>query len=304
MCRGDCVRLAWCEELQVLRGSECSKGERQAPRCVILVRGSENGRDVRSHGGAGGSVRERHGSRCVLPLLRRRYPSVCVPRGMWNETGNGVARSLQNASPDTADRSTSSPTLGIGKTTTRFPGLPPTKGDVDRVLSTRCAFLRTSGMSGTLNLQSRSSFNRFVSGPKVMSSNLNCRSFQWSEHREELQCQVEEDTAEKRVSKTVKILLVTSLGRCDGRSTAGVCAFRVIDRGKIEARLPSRMCPCSNGKASGIASGLGTWEKQQGARECSTMRQVDKLMNATITTKCASPDGCGVRSGGEGGVDY
>ena len=29
-----------------------------------------------------------------------------------------------------------------------------------------------------------------------------------------------------------------SLGRCDDRSIAGVCAFRVIDRGKIEARLP------------------------------------------------------------------
>ena len=55
-------------------GTECSKGERQAPRCVILVRGSENGRDVRS---LGGSVRERHESRCVLPLFRR----------MWNETG-------------------------------------------------------------------------------------------------------------------------------------------------------------------------------------------------------------------------
>ena len=46
-------------------------------------------------------------------------------------------------------------------------------------------------------------------------------------------------TAEKRVTKTVKILLVISLGRCDDRMTAGVCAFRVIDRGKIEARLPS-----------------------------------------------------------------
>ena len=32
-------------------GSECSKGERQAPRCVILVCESENGRDMRSLGG-------------------------------------------------------------------------------------------------------------------------------------------------------------------------------------------------------------------------------------------------------------
>ena len=32
-------------------GSECSKGERQAPRCVLLVCESENGRDMRSLGG-------------------------------------------------------------------------------------------------------------------------------------------------------------------------------------------------------------------------------------------------------------
>ena len=41
-------------------------------------------------GSGGGSVRERHESRCVLPLLRRRYPSVCVPRGTRNEIGAGT----------------------------------------------------------------------------------------------------------------------------------------------------------------------------------------------------------------------
>ena len=92
VCCSDRVRsfsLVRNEKLQVLYGSECSKGERQAPRCVILVRESENGRDVRS---LGGSVRERHESRCVFPMSRRRYPSVCVPRGMWNETGAGADR--------------------------------------------------------------------------------------------------------------------------------------------------------------------------------------------------------------------
>ena len=74
-----------------------------------------------------------------------------------------------------------------------------------------------------------------------MSSNLNCRSFQSFEHREELQCQVEEDTAEKRVTKTVKILLVTSLGRCDDRMTAGVCPFRVIGSGKSETTISSSL---------------------------------------------------------------
>ena len=48
------------KRLQVVCGSECWKGERQAPRCVILVHESKNGRDVRS---LGGSVRERHESR-------------------------------------------------------------------------------------------------------------------------------------------------------------------------------------------------------------------------------------------------
>ena len=72
-----------------------------------------------------------------------------------------------------------------------------------------------------------------------MISNLNCRSFQSFEHREELQCHVEEATVEKRVAKKVRILLVTSLGRCDDRLTAGLCPCRVIDRGKSGARLPS-----------------------------------------------------------------
>ena len=157
-------------------------GPKMAETCGVLV------------GGSGGSVRERHESRCVLPLLRRRYPSVCVLRGMWNETGTGVERSLRIPSLETADRSTNSPTLGIGKTTTRLPGLPPTMRDLDRVLSTRCAVLRSSGMLGTLNLQSRSSCPPSVSAPKVMSSNLNCCSFQSSEHREEWQCHVEEDS--------------------------------------------------------------------------------------------------------------
>ena len=53
--------------------------------------------------------------------------------------------------------------------------------------------------------------------------------------REELQCQVDVNTPEGLVVKTVKILLVTSLGRCDDRLTAGVCTFRVIERGKSEA---------------------------------------------------------------------
>ena len=53
--------------------------------------------------------------------------------------------------------------------------------------------------------------------------------------REELQCQVGDDTAEGLVVKIMKVLLFTSLGQCDDRLTAGVCTFRVDDRGKNEA---------------------------------------------------------------------
>ena len=69
--------LAWCEELQVLFGSECSKGERKAPRSVILVCESENDRDRQN---VDGSVRdERHEPRCVFHLLQQGYLSVCNP---------------------------------------------------------------------------------------------------------------------------------------------------------------------------------------------------------------------------------
>ena len=102
------------------------------------------------------AVSESDMSHDVLPLLPQKYPNMCVLRRMWNETGTGVERSLQIASLETADRSTKSPTLGIGETTTRLSGLLPTMRDLDRVLSTRCVVLRTSGISGILNLQSRS----------------------------------------------------------------------------------------------------------------------------------------------------
>ena len=52
--------------------------------------------------------------------------------------------------------------------------------------------------------------------------------------REELQCQVENDTAKGSVVKTVRVLLVTSLGEGDDHLTAGLCP-RVIGRGNSEA---------------------------------------------------------------------
>ena len=64
--------LQTSEVLHVLFGSVCSKGERQAPRCVTLVRESENGGDVRSIGG--GARDGRHEPRCVLSFTQQRYP--------------------------------------------------------------------------------------------------------------------------------------------------------------------------------------------------------------------------------------
>ena len=56
--------------------------------------------------------------------------------------------------------------------------------------------------------------------------------------REKLQFQVEDDTAEVLVVKTVTNKIF-SLDRCDHHVTTGMCLFRVIDRGKIGARLQS-----------------------------------------------------------------
>ena len=112
--------------------------------------------------------------------------------------------------------STSSPTLGIEKTTTRFPGLPPTR-------PRPCSFHKMRG-SAYFRHVGYSELAIAIVMPSISFSSesdefkMNWCSFQSSERREELQCHDEEDTAEKRVTKTVKIL-------------------RVIDRGKIEARI-------------------------------------------------------------------
>ena len=46
---------------------------------------------------------------------------------------------------------------------------------------------------------------------------------------------MEDDTAEGLVVQTVTYIIFINLGRCDERLTAGLCTFRVIDRGKSEA---------------------------------------------------------------------
>ena len=57
--------------------------------------------------------------------------------------------------------------------------------------------------------------------------------------RDGLQCKVESDAVEGPVVKATKVLCTPSLRKEKGQLTAGMCLFRVIDRGKSEARLPS-----------------------------------------------------------------
>ena len=97
VCCSDCVRsfsLVPNEKLQVLRGSECSKGEGRAPRCVILARESENARDMQSHGG---SVRERHemcSSFVSTKVLKRVRTTRDVERiWSWSQTESSNCQS-------------------------------------------------------------------------------------------------------------------------------------------------------------------------------------------------------------------
>ena len=236
------VHFRWfvTEKLQVLCGSECSKGERQAPRCVILVRKSETGRDVRSRGG---SVRERHESRCVLPLLRRRYPTVCVPRGMWNETGAGVKRSLRVASRDCSGQ------CSDGKFELIAFGAGTDQGHDDHDCKFRALAMREACKTVSVSPAGRvQAWSLVVDGnpgsrdgvypiPRVgLSEERPAVSGRREKtQREEFQCQVEDGL----VVKTVTNKIFTSLGQWDDRLTARVCPFRVIDRGKSEAMISS-----------------------------------------------------------------
>ena len=61
--------------------------------------------------------------------------------------------------------------------------------------------------------------------------------------RKGFRCKLEFDAAYGQVVKTMKVLLAPSLSKEKGKGqlTAGVCPFRLVDRGKSEARFPSTM---------------------------------------------------------------
>ena len=126
-----------------------------------------------------------------------------------------------------------------------------------------------------------------------MGLNLNCRSFQSLGHCEELQCQVEDDAAEKLVPKIVKILL------------AEVCPYRVIDRGRGKLRMetscahvpmekhPEFHLDCGYmGRASkdreswicGFSKGQRLIARDKERENVQRCVNCDKLVNETITS--------------------
>ena len=170
----------------------------------------------------GGNVRERH---------------ECVPRGMWNETGARMDRGHDDhdckfrvlAMPEACKTVSVSPAGQVQAWFLVVGGNPRNRAVVYPI-----------PRIGLLEVRS------VVSGVREETQ------------REELQRQVEDDTAEGLVVKTVTDRIFTSLGQWDGRLTARVCPFRVIDRVKREAHrgMGSLTCPCSSAKATGSSSGL------------------------------------------------
>ena len=115
--------------------------------------------------------------------------------------------------------------------------------------------------------------------------------------RGELQCQVEDDTSEGLVVRTTTNNIFTSLGRCDDRLTAGVCTFRVIDRGKRQAhrreRHPEFHLDCAYvGRATedrdlwmcGFSKGQWLIARDKECEIAQRCVNVDKLVNETITS--------------------
>ena len=102
--------------------------------------------------------------------------------------------------------------------------------------------------------------------------------------REGLRCKVESDAVEGTVVETTKVLLAPILGKGNSRLTTGLCAFRVIDRGKSEVRLPSSR---DQGHLEVLLDCACT-ERATGDRESSTL--VDRFLNdrwlAARSMKC------------------
>ena len=116
--------------------------------------------------------------------------------------------------------------------------------------------------------------------------------------REELQCQMEDATAEGLVVKTVTNKIFTSLDRCDDHVTTGLCPYRVIDRGKSKLRMETSRAHVLMERHPGIPSGLCLhgkrnrrwrvvdvrimeWPVVENAKRCVN---VGKLVNETITS--------------------
>ena len=132
--------------------------------------------------------------------------------------------------------------------------------------------------------------------------------------RKELRCQVGNDEAEGFVVKSMKVLLAPSMGKENGRLTAGLCTFRVIDRGKNEARrsssrdrghlefLPDSAWMAAEDRESMMCGySMGRWLIAQDEECEDAQRQwiVGKLVNEVVTSDVRNLlPGSEVRSGG------
>ena len=117
--------------------------------------------------------------------------------------------------------------------------------------------------------------------------------------REELQCQMKDDTAERLVVKTMTNNIFTSLGQCDDRLTARVCTFRVVDRSKSETMISSSRdherlevlldsaCVMAENRESWMCRFSKSRRVIARDKECETAQRcvnVDKLVNEMITS--------------------
>ena len=146
---------------------------------------------------------------------------------MWNETGAGVKRSLRIASRDCSSHCSDD----WKERQFRFElitfGAGTDRGHDDGDCKFRAP--ETLEVCRTVHLVERARLRSLVVGgnpgsravvlpiPRVglLEERPAVSGRREKTQREELQCQVEDDTAEGLVAKTFKILLVTSLGRCD-----------------------------------------------------------------------------------------
>ena len=139
-----------------------------------------------------------------FPCYYKRYPSACVPRGIWNETGAGVERSLRVASRDSAQCSDDWDERQV-----RFVLITLGAG-ADRGCEDHDCKFRAHEMPEAPKTVNPALFLHDVQATSLdVGGKFGSRDVGYpiQKVREELHCQVENDTAEGPVVKTMRVLL-------------------------------------------------------------------------------------------------